>query len=324
MERSEAFNQSLSLGKLLMEWSFVRNAIKYAMKNHELRNYSDNLITTSDLLMILYTISQNLDLSDFHLGHLVYPCLVTIYQLLSNSYLYYLFCFIIFSLSYIVLEIKNLAYCQEPFSLFSFILLILYLIAFPTFSTYSSVPSGLIPIIYFSVLYNKYYSEDFKMIFQILWTTSVFVLVTYCSIRQINQERFFVFMIEVCTVLAVLLAYIFILPETLSNLYNNRPQRKNIEDKNSIQYTDIEISICLFGAFLSLFLAESILELIYSRVPVMYYLMIAYGYSSILEIAYSLYHKTPYVHQEKYLISFMAQLVFMKSAWVCFISPYLF
>ena len=324
MERSETLNNAVPIAILFIVWSALKKVIEYSVKNYRARNYCTRLMRAIDFFIILYMLSAYLDLSEFHLGHLIYPSLVRIYNFLSNPYLYYLLCIIGFSFSYIVLEIKKLDYYQGPFSLISFILLILYLIALPTFSIYSSVPSALIPLIYFYLLYTRYYSERFKSIFQVIWTTSVFILVVYCCLRELNQERFLVFMIELLFVLGLLFTNGFILPKILSALYNKRSQRRRRSvDKNKVSYPDLEISICLSVAILLLFLAESMLEEIYSRVPPMYYIIIAYGYSCILEIAYSLYHKLRYLQKGKAFYSFLAQLAFMKSIWVCFISPIL-
>ena len=323
MEGFDARRDGLQISLLVFQWRGVALVIKYVMKKHPLKEYTDTLTDVFDICINLNVITTCLDFNDFQLGYLVYPVLVSIYQLLSNSYLYYLFCLIAFSVSYKAPEIRELDAYQDYFRFIPCILLAFYFIAFPTFSLYSSVISAFIPLAYFVLLYKKLCRNRFKLAFQVFLITALFLMIGYYVMMRVNQERFMALIIDIGFVVGAIFTYAFALPEFLSDAFNNRPETTHNLNKDICNFADIEDSICIVGGLLSLYLAESILELLYSRVHAIYYLIIAYGYSSMLEIAYGLYHRLPFEHLGKAFYCFMVQLVLMKYIWVCFISPFI-
>ena len=301
-----------------IELAIVLNVVEHAITKQQLRYYLSDLAIIGEFLIILYILSKYLDLSDFRLGYLVYSSLVCIYKLLSNPYHYYLLCLTVFSISYILHEITTLSYYKKYFRFVSSILLICYFIAWPTFSNYLSIPSALIPFSYFYLLSSKFYSEQLEISSQKFITNGVLIMIGYYTFIKIDHERFLIFTTEIGFVLALISLFFLILPDIYPYLSNNRSPRSCKINRNISNYADLIIAICLLGSFLSLLLAESVLGVIYSRVPTTYYFIIAYGYSSILEIAYSLYHNEQHLKQGKYQFSFMVQLVAMKYIWVLF------
>ena len=280
-------------------------------------------IITLEFIVIMHILSEFFELDDFHLGHLLYSSMVSTYQLLSNSYAYYCISAILFSASHIFPEIRGEYFYEEYFTFIAQLLIISYFLALPTFSLYSSIPSAMIPFAYLYILYQRFYNEGFEYRFNKLKIYFGVVGIGYLGLREIDQERFIVFTIEVLFMIGTPIAAFLVVPDIYSEAYNyNYPRIRNSVNYNGV-YNDMEIVICIIGGMVSLLLTEEILEVLYSGIPLIYYLMIVYGYSVILDILYSLYSKDLYMFQGKHLLFFMLQLVLIKYTWVCFISPYL-
>ena len=270
---------------------------------------------------IFYVVSAFFDLNDFPIGRLMYYIIFQLYHVFSNVYMYLCICICAFVDSYFFPDSIGHNKVKDKITIEAKVLILCYFIATPSFSAAFLYISVLFPFAYLIFLCKHFQTHDIFIKVQELGIFSSLSLIVFRLLLYIDRERLLVFAFEVCLTCGLPFLYEEILLFAYSHTYTY-PRLSNPRKKAYNNYTDIRKAYLIVRIFLFFFIIESIIENIYERVPVVFYLPIACGYSTLLHIAYCLHSKQSVFPKGKHFYFFLSQVLLIKYLWVCWIYPY--
>ena len=280
------------------------------------------------MITVSCILSKHFEVSDLTFGDVFAVIFIGITDSDLLRLIYYVTSAVMYVIPCILLVFCNSNYEDLIFSGAPIVMISLYFLAFSNFGNYEMWVAWIIPFAYI-LIFNTAFTIRMKANFtrkmkldMILLGISLVATVSFYQICSYHDvERFMPFFED--TVILIKLGYsCYYLVSCLFEFYAGYIQSRKhfrrlskggeIEDAKAIGY--------FLGSFLGLYLIETVIVMITTKISIFYFLVLVYGYSSLLMIGHAVYHGQSTIFVAKYELLNYAQVLLIMYYWryLCF------